>query len=177
MGDVQATHVFMLSWCEARLDWSVTSHDPHSHVGHLLKSCGRNCKGLYEWKLPSFILLASLNLFLSLIITTFDLNMFSKHGPETPKGSNVLRIKLTQGNINKTTEINRGRSSEPIVCHMGRKASKKEVIEEWRGARDMSVMLPEKTRDSEEKARVYSWPGRNLDTVKISVCFSREILG
>lgn len=175
MGDVQATHVFMFSRCEVRLDWSVTSHDPHSHMGHLLKSCGRSCKGVYEWKLPSFILLASFNLFLSLIITTFDLNMFSRHGPETH--SNFLRIKLTQGNINKTTEINWSRSSESTVCHMGRKASKKEVREEWRGARDMSVMLPEKTCDSEEKARVYRWLGRSLDTVKWFVCFSREILG
>lgn len=126
--------------CSADVKSDLTLHDPHSHMGHLLKSCGRNCKGLHEWELPSFVLLASLNLFLSLIIT-FYLNMVSKHGPETQKGSNFLRIKLSQGNINKTTEINRGRSSESIVYHMGRKASKTEVREEWRGARDMSVML------------------------------------
>lgn len=163
--------------CSADVKSDLTSHDPHSHMGHLLKSCGRNCKGLHEWELPSFILLASFNLFLSLIITTFYLNTVSKHGPETQKGSNFHRIKLSQGNINETTGINRGRSSESIVYHMGRKASEKEVREEWRGARDMSVMLPEKTRDSEEKAGVYSWLGRNLDTVKIFVCFSREISG
>lgn len=61
-------------------------------------------------------------------------NVLSKHGLKTwtrdSKRFQLSQIKLSQGNINETTGINRGRSSESIVYHMGRKASEKEVREE-----------------------------------------------
>lgn len=45
------------------------------------------------------------------------------------EGSHLLRTKLTQGNIYKTSEIDRSRSFEFIVCSMDRKISTEEVRE------------------------------------------------
>lgn len=104
----------------------MTSHDLHTPVSHVLKGCTRDCKGLHKLD-PPFTHISFTQLVPKIDNYNFYLNMLSKRGPETQKGPNILRINLTQGNINKTAETNRGRSFESIVCHMGRKTRKEEV--------------------------------------------------